>query len=263
MTSAEPASNPVKIEAVGHVAIVRMTATANRNALNVMMREGLQDAIRTINEAADFEGMVITGNDQAFCAGGDLRTMGKMTYSEGVNRIKAAQALPRFIHVSPKPVVAAVEGICAGAGIGLAAICDLVVVGRGARFISSFEKVGLMPDLGASFSVTARIGRQAARRLFLLGGTLRADEAQQIGLSDFLVEKGDAEATAVALVRRLAHLAPGARRAVREVFREPPTTLEEAFSFEVAHQPGLYISSDLQEGVAAFLQKRKPQWSVN
>ncbi len=260
MTQGATTSAPVKIETAGRVAIIRMTAPSNHNALNVAMREALMDAIRTVNESAGLDGMVLTGNERTFCAGGDLRTMGQMTHAEGVSRIIGAQALPRSIHASPKPVVAAVEGICAGAGMALAAVCDLIVVGRGARFITSFEKVGLMPDLGASCSVTARMGCQAARRLFLLGGSLGAEEAQDSGLSDFLVEKGHAEVAATELVGRLSRLAPGARHAVREVFRDPPATLEDAFRFEIAHQPGLYVSSDLQEGVAAFLEKREPNW---
>ena len=253
-------SSLVEIETRNRVAIVRMTAHSNRNALSVPVRTALLEAIRSVESSDQFGGLVLAGSDQAFSGGGDLRSMGPMTREEGEARIVAAQALPRAIHGCAKPVVAAVEGICAGAGLSLAAACDLIVAAKGAQFITSFEKVGLMPDLGASYSISARIGSQAARRLFLLGGALSAEQAQEAGLSDFLVERGDAESTGTELVGRLMRLAPGTCRAVRNVFRKPPATLEEAFRFEVAFQPDLYASADLQEGIAAFLEKRPPIW---
>jgi len=250
----------VRIDVVDRIALICMTQPSNRNALSTAMREALQDAIRTVNDSDDFDGMVLTGDALAFCAGGDLSTMGRMTPAQAEARILAAHALPRCIHDSPKPVVAAVEGICAGAGLALAAVCDLVVAGTAAQFMTSYEKVGLMPDLGATWSVTARIGSHAARRLFLLGGTLSAQEAQDAGFSDFLVAAGGAETMATDLATRLARTAPGTRHAVRKVFRAPPATLEDALRFEAVHQPALYLSADLHEGIAAFREKRDPVW---
>jgi len=253
-------SRPVRIEAADRVAIIRMCASSDRNALDVALRDALRDAIASVNAAGRFDGMVLAGNDRFFSVGGDLRTMGPMTRAEGKARIVAAHALPRCIHASPKPVVAAVEGVCAGAGLAVAAICDVIVAGSGAQFITSFEKVGLMPDLGASYAIPQRMGQQAARRLFLFGGALDAEEAQASGLSDYLVEKGEAVPLATELVARLSRIAPGTRHAVRRIFRAPPATLEEALCLEVERQPELYASADLQEGIAAFLENRAPVW---
>ena len=257
---APPETQMLRIDAVDRIALIRMTQPSSRNALSAAMREALQEAVLYVNDSPGLDGMVLAGTARAFCAGGDLSSMGRMTPEQAEARIRAAHSLPRCIHTSGKPVVAAVEGACAGAGLALAAVCDLVVAGRAAQFFTAFEKVGLMPDLGASWSVTARIGPQAARRLFLLGGALSAEEAQKAGLSDFLVEAGSAEAEALQLAARLARTAPGTRRAVREIFREPPASLEDALRFEAAHQPALARSADLHEGIAAFREKRDPIW---
>ncbi|MEO1974754.1 MAG: enoyl-CoA hydratase/isomerase family protein [Paracoccaceae bacterium] len=250
----------VTVETHDRIALLRMNAPQRRNALCADMRHALREAVRRADGASTVEVIVLAGDARAFCAGGDLDSMSGMEPEQARARIRDAHALPRSIHGSVKPIVAAVEGVCAGAGLALAALCDLVVSGERARFYTAFEKVGLMPDLGASWSVSARIGVQAARRLFLLGGAMDASEALRSGLCDFLVPAGAAEAEAIALAGRLARSAPGTRAAVREIFRAPPASLEDALRFEATHQPALYLSADLHEGIAAFREKRDPVW---
>jgi enoyl-CoA hydratase/carnithine racemase len=111
------------------------------------------------------------------------------------------------------------------------------------------------------WSVSRRIGPQAARRLFLLGADLSAPEAFETGLCDALAEEGDAETRALALVLDLARSAPETRNAVRAFFADAPTTLDEALAIEAGTQPRLYRSRDLAEGIAAFREKRPPRWS--
>ncbi|PZX15101.1 enoyl-CoA hydratase/carnithine racemase [Palleronia aestuarii] len=260
MTHTDTGRAHVRVERFCRIAVLRMTRPETRNSLDAAMREALLQAIGALNDDPAIDAMVLAGSGRAFCAGGDLNTMMRMTPEQAEGRIRAAHALPRCIHNSAKPIVAAVEGACAGAGLGLAAVCDLLVAGTAARFVTAFEKVGLMPDVGAAWSVTARIGPQAARRLFLLGGTLDASKAHEMGLVDTLAPEGRAEAEAVDLAERLARTAPGTRRCVREIFREPPASLEDALRFEAAHQPTLYLSADLHEGIAAFREKRDPVW---
>lgn len=252
--------SPLRIEQDGSIAILRMVQPARRNLLTPAMRTALQDALAAANADADIAAIVIAADGPAFCGGGDLGTMGDLSESESEARILDAHKLPRAIHESPKPVIAAVEGGCAGAGLALAAICDLLVAGRDARFVTAFEKVGLMPDLGACWSVSARIGPQAARRLFLLGGDLTADGAAACGLCDVLVPVGRAEEEAVALARRATRCAPGTRRAVREVFARNCRSFDEILKLEAELQPPLYRSEDLREGIAAFRERRDPVW---
>lgn len=253
-------SRLVTLDQVADVALIQMAQPAMRNALTLPMRQALEEALDAANANPGIAAIVLAGGDKVFCAGGDLSTMEGMTPEQAQQRIRLAHSLPRRIHASPKPVVAAVEGICAGAGLSLAAICDLVVSGTEARFVTAFERVGLMPDLGALWSVPARIGQQAARRLFLLGASLNAAEAQELGLSDFLVPRGTALDEAMTLAQRLAQVAPGPLRVVRDTFMDPPATLEAALAQEVRHQPGFYRSQDLSEGITAFRERRDPVW---
>lgn len=250
----------VHVERVADVALIRMIQSATRNALSVPMRAALEHTIADANADTDVRAIVIAGDARVFSAGGDISTMSGMTREEAEQRIFCAHSLPRAVHDSAKPVIAAVEGICAGAGLSLAAICDLLVCGEAASFVTAFERVGLMPDLGASWSITARMGAGAARRFFLLGGPLDAAQAEASGLADLRVPAGEAEAEAIRLARRLDNCAPNSRRIVREIFRAPPASLEEALAIEMKNQPRLYLSHDLQEGIRAFRERRDPVW---
>lgn len=247
-------------ERAADVALIRMTQPETRNALTVPMRAALERAIAEANADPAVRAIVIAGEAKVFSAGGDISTMVGMTREEAECRIRLAHTLPRAVHQSAKPVVAAVEGICAGAGLSLAAICDLLVCGEKASFFTAFERVGLMPDLGASWSVTARMGVAAARRLFLLGGNLDSAQAEASGLADLRVPAGTAEKEAIDLARRLGNGAPASRCVVRDLFRAPPASLEEALALEAEHQPRLYLGPDLQEGIQAFRERRDPVW---
>ncbi|MEI4472311.1 enoyl-CoA hydratase/isomerase family protein [Frigidibacter sp. MR17.24] len=251
----------VHAETRGGLRVIRLSDPERRNALSAEMRAAIEAALAAANADPAIAGIVLAAEGRAFCAGGDLGTMEGMTAAEAEARIRDAHRLPRAIHASPKPVVAAVEGICAGAGLALASICDLMVIGAGARFVTAFEKVGLMPDLGACWSVAQRIGPQAARRLFLLGGDLDAHDAAALGLCDLLVAEGAAETEAEALALRLARSAPGTRSAVRALFAALPARLDDVLAAEAATQPRLYLSEDLREGIAAFRARRDPVWT--
>jgi enoyl-CoA hydratase/carnithine racemase len=252
---------PVRVEHHDGVAVVRMAEPQRRNALTARMRLALEEAITAAERDTGVVGLVLAGDACAFCAGGDVSTMLQMTRPEAEERIRAAHRLARLVHECAKPIVAAVDGVCAGAGLSLAALCDLIVAGGDAQFRTAFERVGLMPDLGAAWSIPARIGVQAARRLFLLGGTLTAAEAADLGLCDVLTAPGGAEAEAIALARRLGLSAPGTRRAVRHIFRDVPASFEDALRLEALIQPTLYLSADLAEGIGALRERRDPVWT--
>lgn len=248
------------LERAGRVATIRLSRPDRRNILTAEMREAIIEALAAANADPAIDAIVVAGSERAFCGGGDLSTMGGMDLETARARIAAAHALPRAIHASEKPVVAAVEGAAAGAGLALAAICDLVVASETARFVTAFEKVGLMPDLGACWSLATRLGPQAARRLLLLGADMTGVQAFEAGLCDRLVPAGTVEEAAGALALDIGRTAPATRRAVKAYFSEWPMGLEATLQREAATQPDLYRGPDLSEGAAAFREKRKPRW---
>ena len=258
MNDATP--SPVLVRQDGASRILTINQPARRNALDAVTRDALQQALQDAYADADTQIILLEGDARSFCAGGDVSTMRGMTPEQADARIRAAHVLPRMIHEGPKPVIAVVEGACVGAGLGLAAICDLVVASESARFVTAFEKVGFMPDFGAAWSLAQRMGPQAAKRWLLLGGEMRGADAAAAGLADACTPPGQAMAHAMELAARLIANAPATRRSVRDVFRDMPSGLETVLALEVERQAQLYRSRDAAEGIQAFIDRRPPVW---
>lgn len=240
--------------------ILTINLPERRNALDAETRTELMAALTSAYAAPSVEVIILQGTPKVFSAGGDVTTMLGLTEEQASQRIQLAHQLPRMIHTGPKPVIAVVEGVCAGAGLGLASVCDLIVAGAEARFVTAFEKVGFMPDFGVTWALTQRMGAQAAKRFFLLGGVLKGPEAESKGLADFCVPAGQALDRALELAAQLAANAPATRRSVRDVFRDMPLGFEEVLALEAERQAKLYRSEDAAEGIAAFMEKRSPVW---
>lgn len=247
-------------EVRGAACILTINQPERRNALDAATREDLIAALETAYAEPSVEVILLQGHAKVFSAGGDVTTMTGLTEEQASARIRTAHLLPRRIQTGPKPVIAVVEGACAGAGLGLASVCDLIVAGEEARFVTAFEKVGFMPDFGAAWALSQRMGAQAAKRFLLLGGMLKGLDAEAKGLADACVPVGQALDHALGLVERLVANAPATRRAVRDVFRAMPLDFEEVLAVEAERQALLYRSEDAAEGIAAFFEKRSPVW---
>lgn len=228
-------------------------APSLRQAMIQHLEEGLADpACRAI---------IVTGAGGTFCAGGDISAMGQQTPMQGRARMmRVSHQIVRLLVEGEKPVIAAVEGHAAGAGLSLASACDIVVASREAVFTCSFNKVGLVPDLGAAWTLPRRIGLGPTKMLMFRGKPVTGEEAARLGLVDALAEPGAALAEARAIARDIAAVAPLSNGMAKQLINRSNGTLAEFLRAEADAQGLLYGSEDHREGREAFLAKRKPSF---
>lgn len=252
-------SDPVLVDSRGGVCVLTLNAPAKRNAISTAMRLALRDQLQALGVDRDCRAIVLTGAGGQFCAGGDVTEMtaGASDPLWAARRLTFLHDSVRAIVGGAKPVVAAVEGVAAGAGLSLMAACDVVVASREVRMIASFVRIGLVADCGLQFTLAARVGAAAAHRILLGGETVGAERAATIGLVDELVAPGEALARAVAIAESYAALPPLALAATKAMRARSPATLEDALALEADIQSRLAMTADHDEAKRAF-QERRP-----
>jgi len=250
----------VRFAREGHVGIVTLDRPKRRNALSPAFRDMLSEVLAAAMDDKECRVVVITGAGGHFCSGGDIVSFEGMKAPSGRTRMQRAHRMVRLVVRGEKPVIAAVEGHAAGAGLCLAAACDLVVASESARFSCTFNRIGLFPDLGGMWSIPQRMGLGRARLLLLTGRALNAEQAAEQGLVEQVCPAGDALATAVALGQEIAATAPLTNGLVKSVLARGPMPLEDLLSAETDAQGVLYGSDDFDEGRRAFLEKRPPSF---
>lgn len=230
------------------------------NALSAKVGVELTSAL----EKAEADGarvVVLAGEGRAFSAGGDLSEGFPTDPAVAHGFLLDLQEPIRKIAELPIPVIAAVQGAVAGGGVGLALAADMVVATRSAYFMLAFVQVGLAPEMGSAWLVAKSVGRARALELALLGDKLSAEKALDWGLIARVVEDDALAAEVDALASRLAKGPPLSLAAIRrEVAQALTGTLEEMFVMEQAVAPVLATSQDCHEGVAAFMERRPPQF---
>ncbi|MFT3955149.1 MAG: 2-(1,2-epoxy-1,2-dihydrophenyl)acetyl-CoA isomerase PaaG [Piscinibacter sp.] len=249
------------------------TLTLNRpqalNSFNGAMHDALTAGLKAAAADPTVRCVVITGAGRGFCAGQDLSdpaiapdlTPGAEPRDIG-NLIEARyKPLAMLIHHFPVPVIAAVNGVAAGAGANLALNCDIVLAARSASFIQAFSKIGLVPDCGGTWLLPRLVGRANAMALALLGDKCGAEEAQRIGMIWRCVDDAALAAETKALAERLAAMPSKALAETRRAFSAADhMDLSTALSMEGDVQRRLGMSHDYLEGVAAFFAKRAPSF---
>jgi 2-(1,2-epoxy-1,2-dihydrophenyl)acetyl-CoA isomerase len=251
----------------GDVSVITLNRPDALNSLSLQLTQDLDGAIRqAVNDKA--RAIVITANGRAFCSGGDLREMRSMWEREGrieaflEEPLAALHELIRLIRETPIPFVAAVKGVCAGAGTNLALACDLIVAADDANFNEAFVKIGLTPDCGGSFFLPRVIGEKLAAELFMTGESVSAERAAHFGMINRVVPAADLLAEAYMLAERLAK-APtaGIGRIKRLLNSSYSNSLKEQLALEHELQIESGRSDDFREGVSAFFEKRPPNFS--
>jgi 2-(1,2-epoxy-1,2-dihydrophenyl)acetyl-CoA isomerase len=254
-------TGPVLVHDDGKVRTVTLNRPEKRNAVDIELRIGLAEAIESADSDPAIRVIVLTGAGPVFCSGGDISTMQRMPADRARDRVDMAQRIIRAIWATPKPVLAAVEGSAFGAGTALAAACDRVVAARDATFATTFTNVGLAGDMGTFVSLPARIGTARARQMLMLPAPISAPEALELGLIDRVVEPGRALESALC---DAAQLAAGPRRAygvITALLADPGTIDPIALlEREAICQAELFDTDDFAEGVAAFREKRRPDF---
>lgn len=256
----------VQVEHRGEVAIVTMNYPERRNAFSLKMRLALLEVFhQLLHEDQRSRAIVLTGAGGHFCAGGDLSEMTSVSPSllEMRERISIGVRLFRLLFTGDKPVVAAVEGNCMGAGVSLAAACDLAVGSATTKLSCAFVKVGLLPDTGVLWTLPQKIGAGKARELMLSGATFDGTEAGRLGLFNQVVAPGDALEAAVARAERLAQLPPVTLALLKAALVRGSDSIEAAWRREVDLNPLIRQTKDHQEAVTAFMEKRRPNFSGN
>jgi enoyl-CoA hydratase/carnithine racemase len=250
----------VPLARTGAVAVLTLDFPARRNAYCLQMRTQLRERLEAVMADPDVRAIVITGAAGHFCAGGDVSEMKERTLLENRERWNLVTALIRLMALGPKPIVAAVEGSAMGAGLSIAALADYLVVARDAKFGAAFVKIGLMPDMGALWSLQQRVGPAKAREILGLARTFDGAEAGRIGLANEVVEPGAALGRAIAVAEEYAAMPPVATALLKSALAQGSDSLEAAIRSEVEFQAVAMGSSDHVEAVRAFTEKRAPKF---
>jgi len=253
----------IGIDASTHVATLTLNRPDKLNSFTRTMHEELNKALDQV-EGSNARALVITGAGRGFCAGQDLAdldfTPGAMT-NLGALIDRHFNPLVRRLQALPLPVIAAVNGIAAGAGANLAMACDLIVAARSASFVQAFVKIGLVPDTGGTWLLPRRVGEARALGLALTGDKLGAEQAETWGLVWKVVDDEQLQSAALKLAAQLAQQPAKAIAAIKHAIRAAANnTLDQQLDLERDVQRELGDSYDYAEGVAAFKEKRAPRF---
>lgn len=257
----------VKYEIDETVAIVTMNRPDALNALSLQLTVDLRAALeKAVADGA--RAVVLTGAGRAFCSGGDLREMQAMWQKEGrieaflEEPLRALHDVIRMIRETPIPFIAAVQGVSAGAGTNFALACDLVFAAENASFNEAFVRIGLSPDCGGSFFLPRAIGEKLAAELLMTGETVSAARAAQFGMINRVVAADDLMTETLLMARRLA-LAPTASigRIKQMLNASFSNNLAQQLDLEHRLQIESGKADDFKEGVQAFFEKRRPNFT--
>jgi 2-(1,2-epoxy-1,2-dihydrophenyl)acetyl-CoA isomerase len=242
----------------GGVAIIRMNAPEKRNVLNPVIRQGLSDAFDTALENDDVRCVVLAANGAAFGAGQDFTAVDDFSIS--ATDLINLHYKPLFlkIHHFPKPVIAAVNGLCVGISASLALACDLLIMDESAELTFPFSKFGLAPDGGASWQLVNILGAKRAFQIFAEARGINAQEALQVGIANKVYQGENLLAAALEWAVQLATVAPLALTFAKTAVRQAANLeLADAISMEAELQQICSESSETQAAMAAFLARKK------
>ena len=247
----------------GPVARITLNRPDRLNSFTAAMHSELKDALDNLGEARV---LILTGAGRAFCAGQDLNdravTSGDHPVDLGMTVETCWNPLIRQLTSLPQPVIARVNGVAAGAGANIALACDIVVAARSAKFIQSFSAIGLIPDSGGTWVLPRLVGQARALGLALLGEPLPADKAEEWGLIWKAVEDEALDSEVDGIAAKLASLPPLGLAAIKQMIRESwGHTLDQELHHQRDAMRRLGFSEDYREGVAAFLEKRQPNFT--
>jgi len=246
------------------------TLTLNRperlNALGDTLREDLQDAVTRASEDSEVRVMIVTGAGKGFCSGGDVKAMSERKQS-GTGRPLMEKVAPgrdltvQALRDAPKPVIAAVNGAAAGAGMNLALCCDMRLASTAAKFSQAFVRRGLHPDWGGTYFLPRVVGTAKACELIFTGEVIDAQEALRLGIVSAVYPPEELMPAAHALGRKIAEGPPIAiRLAKRAIYHNLDCDLRQALEFETFAQNICFDTDDAAEGIRAFVEKRPPSF---
>lgn len=248
------------------IAVVTLDRPQSRNALSLGMMAALQVAIDMLGHDADTAAIVLAANGPAFCAGHDLKELTRHRADPDAGRAFFRQTMDRCASLMqaivkcPKPVIAAVEATATAAGCQLVATCDLAVAADTANFCTPGVNIGLFCST-PMVALSRNILRKRAMEMLLLGELIDANEAAQYGLINKAVPTDDVMEEALAYARRIVTKSPATVAIGKEAFyHQIELPLSDAYDYAVSVMVENMLYSDAEEGIGAFLEKRKPEW---
>ncbi|MGE0099002.1 MAG: oxepin-CoA hydrolase, alternative type [Hydrogenophaga sp.] len=250
----------LKSHSHGQTMVLTISNPENRNALSPDMYAAGVEALNVAESSGDVRSVVITGEGSHFCAGGNLQRLLANRQQPPEVQTQSVEGLHNWIETIrafPKPVLAAVEGSCAGAGFSLVLACDLVVAAQNSVFVMAYSNVGLSPDGGSTWSLMRSMPRATALQLLLCGDRIGADRLQQLGVINQVCAPGEALAEALAMSERLNARAPNALSSIKELANDAFShTLHAQLAAERDHFVRCLHHPNAGEGIAAFMEKR-------
>jgi enoyl-CoA hydratase len=241
------------------VGLIRINRPEARNALNLEVRKLIGQYLTEMSDDDTIRCIVLTGNDKAFAAGADIKEMANASTIDML--LRGTQKMWRTIYACPKPVIAAVSGFALGGGCELAMTCDIIIAGESAKFGQPEVKIGIIPGGGGTQRLPRTVGKYKAMRYVLTGDLFGAKEADAMGLVSEVVPDAEVEKRAIAMAAQIAELAPLAIQQTKEsVIRGMDASLETGLTLETRTLQMLFASKDQKEGMAAFIEKRKPKF---
>ena len=259
-------NNSIELKIENKVAWISLNRPEVFNSFNREMALLLQKTLDDCNTDANVRAIVITGNGKAFCAGQDLKEVTDPELNPGFRKILEEHYNPiiQKIRTIEKPIVAAVNGVAAGAGANIALACDIVVANEHASFIQAFSKIGLIPDSAGTFFLPRLIGFQKASALMMLGDKVTATEALTLGMIYKLYPTAIFEEEVKILVENLAKMPTKALGLTKRLLNQSMNNnLEQQLALESDLQIEASSTNDYKEGVTAFVEKRKPEFKGN
>ncbi len=241
------------------VALVQLNRPKELNALNTKLMQELRDALQTLDKNDQVRAIVLTGNDQAFAAGADIKQMADRS---AVDMLMIDQfSTWDQIKKTKKPLIAAVSGFCLGGGCELAMTCDMIIASESARFGQPEIKIGVMPGAGGTQRLTRAVGKAKAMEMVLTGRFVSAQEALTLGLINKVAPVEMYLREAVTLASEIAQMSPVAAQLAKEsVNRAFETHLDEGLQSERKNFYLCFSTEDQKEGMKAFIEKRKPEY---
>jgi len=259
-------TNSIELKINNKVAFISLNRPDVFNSFNREMALSLQNILDNCSTDNSVRAIVITGNGKAFCAGQDLKEVTDPELNPGFRKILEEHYNPiiQKIRTIEKPIVAAVNGVAAGAGANIALACDIVLASENASFIQAFSKIGLIPDSAGTFFLPRLIGFQKASALMMLGDKVSAVEAEKLGMvyKVFPAESFIEEVTKLA--ETVAEMPTKALGLTKRLLNQSMTNnLEQQLALESDLQIEASSSNDYKEGVTSFVEKRKPEFNGN
>src|SRR6516162_9796976 len=258
--SEQPGYQNILVEQRGAVGIVTLNRPAALNALNAALISELGAALDEFEDDAGIGAIVLTGSDKAFAAGADVKEMVSKSYPETYCEDFITRGWERIAQCR-KPVIAAVAGFALGGGCEIAMMCDIVIAADTARFGQPEIQLGTIPGAGGTQRLTRFVGKAKAMDLCLTGRMMDAAEAERAGLVSRIVPAADLLEEAIKVAQRIAQMSRPIAMMVKEsVNRAYETTLAEGVRFERRLFHSTFATEDRKEGMAAFIDKRKPDF---